>query len=279
MSKLKSIRLSHLLVYPLISVAACVGLTVGSPHSAAAIEWGNLIKSVINLGDAASISNKREVRLGESMNEQIVHSQIKLYGNPELDTYVNEIGQRIAAKSDRPNIPYKFQVVDQPTINAFATMGGFVYVHTGLLKTCANEAQLASVLAHETGHINARHIVKDMQKQAIEGGIMSLAGISNNQLANIGLNLAINKPGSRGHELEADRLGLKFLAKAGYPQSQMVEMMKVFLKLHSPPTFLSDHPGVPQRIKELEKRIDPNYPETTLGMDSAAYKKKIHMVM
>jgi beta-barrel assembly-enhancing protease len=278
MPKIKQYGLPRLLVYPLLSGIAFGNLTLGSPHAATAIEWGNLIKNVINLGDAASISSKREVRLGESINEQMVHSQIRLYGNSELDAYVNEVGQRIAAHSDRPNIPYKYQVVENSSINAFATMGGFVYVHTGLLKAVDNEAQLASVLAHETGHINARHIVKDMQKQAIEGGLMSLAGVSNNQLANIGLNLAINKPGSRGHELEADRLGLKFLAKAGYPQSQMIEFMRVLLKMHSPPTFLSDHPGTPQRIQEIEKHIDPNYSETTLGMDSVAYKKHIHML-
>jgi beta-barrel assembly-enhancing protease len=278
MSEFKQYQLSRVLIYPLIGTLTFLSIAFNAPQAATAIEWGNLLKSVINLGDAASISSKREVRLGESINEQMVHSQIKLYGNQELDAYVNEVGQRVAAKSDRPDIPYNFQVVDQPTVNAFATMGGFVYVHTGLLKAVDNEAQLASVLAHETGHINARHIVKDMQKQAIEGGIASLAGVTNNQLANIGLNLAINKPGSRGHELEADRLGLKFLARAGYPQSQMPEFMKVLLKQHSPPTFLSDHPGVPQRIKELEKHIDPNYPETTLGMDSSVYKKHIRML-
>ena len=274
----KRLKIFTVLIYPLIGTAAFLSIVFNTPQAATAIEWGNLIKNVINLGDAASISSKREVRLGESINEQMVHSQIKLYGNPELDAYVNEVGQRIAAHSDRPNIPYKFQVVDQPTVNAFATMGGFVYVHTGLLKSVENEAQLASVLAHETGHINARHIVKDMQKQAIEGGIMSLAGVSNSQLANIGVNLAINKPGSRGHELEADRLGLKFLAKSGYPQSQMVQFMQGLLKMKAPPTFLNDHPGVPQRIKELQKHIDPNFPETTLGMDSAAYKKHIRML-
>jgi beta-barrel assembly-enhancing protease len=72
------------------------------------------------------------------------------------------VGQRIAAQSDRNNIPYKYLVVDQATINAFATTGGFIYVHTGLLKSIENEAQLASVLAYEAGHISARHIVKDM---------------------------------------------------------------------------------------------------------------------
>jgi beta-barrel assembly-enhancing protease len=270
-------QLPRLLVYPFISAIAFVTLTLSSPHAATAINLGDLIKSGIQLGDAATISNKREVRLGESMDRQ-VSSQMRIYDNPELNAYVNEVGQRIAAQSDRTNIPYKYQVVDQPTINAFATMGGYVYVHTGLLKSIENEAELASVLAHETGHISARHIVKDMQKHAIELGALSLAGVENNQLVGIGVNLALNKPGSRGHELEADRLGLKFLARAGYPQSQMPEFMKVLLKQHSPPTFLSDHPGVPQRIKELEKHIDPTYPETTLGMDSVAYKKHIRML-
>jgi beta-barrel assembly-enhancing protease len=278
MLKFLSRRYPHFLVYPLISALAFVTITLSSPHAATAINWGDLIKSGIQLGDAATISNKREVRLGESMDQQVT-SQMQLYNNPELNAYVNEVGQRIAAQSDRTNILYKYQVVDQPTVNAFATMGGFVYVHTGLLKSIENEAELAGVLAHETGHISTRHIVKDMQKQAIELGALSLAGVENNQLVGIGVNLALNKPGSRGHELEADRLGLKYIAKAGYPQSQMIAFMKGLLKMHSPPTFLSDHPGVPQRIKELEKHIDPTYAETALGMDSAAYKAKIHMLM
>lgn len=247
--------------------------------AAHAIHWGDLIQSGIQFGQAASISSKQEVKFGQSINDQLVNGQLRLYNNAELDAYVDEVGQRLAAKSDRPNIPYKYQVVDQPSINAFATMGGFVYVHTGLLKAVDNEAQLASVLAHETGHINARHIVKRMRKQALESGLLSLAGVNRNALVNIGVNLAINRPSSRENELEADSLGLKFMRQAGYPQSQMVEFMKILLKLPSPPTFLSDHPGTPQRIKEIEKHIDMTLPETAMGTDHAVYKAKIHMLL
>jgi len=270
---------SQRLAYPLISLIACIGLSIGSPMIAHAVDWGGLIKSGIQFGQAVSLSNKQEVRFGQSINDQIVNSQVSLYNDAGLNAYVDEIGQRIAAKSDRPNIPYKYQVVDQPSINAFATMGGFVYVHTGLLKAIDNEAQLASVLAHETGHINARHVVKQMRKTALEQGLLSLAGVNRNALVNIGVNLAINRPSSRGNELEADRLGLKFTGRAGYPQSQMAEFMKILLKLPSPPTFLSDHPGTPQRIKEIEKHIDTTLPETAMGTDRAAYKAKIHMLL
>jgi beta-barrel assembly-enhancing protease len=269
---------SRRLVYPLISLIACLSLILGSPMIADAVDWGGLIKSGIQFGQAASLSNKQEVRFGQSINDQIVNSQVSLYNDAGLNAYVDEIGQRIAAKSDRPNIPYKYQVVDQPSINAFATMGGFVYVHTGLLKAIDNEAQLASVLAHETGHINARHVVKQMRKTALEQGLLSLAGVNRNALVNIGVNLAINRPSSRGNELEADSLGLKFLGRAGYPQSQMVEFMKKLLTQHSPPTFLSDHPGTPQRIKEIEKHLDTTLPETAMGTDPAVYKAKIHML-
>jgi len=272
-------RLPRRWLYPLLSMSVVLMLIIGSPLAATAISWGDLIRSSIQFGQAAGMSEKQEIRLGQSINDQITNTRYKLYGNQALDEYVNQVGQRIAAHSDKPNIPYHYQVVEDKSINAFATMGGFVYVHTGLLKAMDNEAQLAGVLGHETGHINARHSVKHMRKVALERGLLSLAGVNQNALVGIGVELAINKPSSRAQESEADELGLKYLGRSGYPESQMTEFMKKLLKQPSIPTFLSDHPGTPERIKTIEKKIDPALADGKQGMDSAAYKAKIKMLL
>lgn len=266
-------------LYPILSLFVVLTLVIGSPLIANAVPWGDLIRSGIQFGKAAGMSEKQEIRLGQSINDQITNTRYRLYGNQALDEYVNSVGQRIAANSDKPNIPYTYQVVDDKSMNAFATMGGFVYVHTGLLKAMDNEAQLAGVLGHETGHINARHSVKRMRKVALERGLLSLAGVNRNALVGIGVELAINKPSSRAQETEADELGLKYLGRAGYPQSQMSEFMKKLLKSKSIPTFLADHPGTPERIKAIENKIDPALADRTQGMDTAAYKSKINMLL
>ena len=279
MIKFFSRKFSRRWLYPIICGLAVLIVLFDSPLAANAIPWLKLIQSGLRFGQVTGMSDKQEVKLGKSMNDQLVTTRYRLHHDPELERYVNEVGQRVAAHSDRPDLPYTFQIVEEPSINAFATLGGFVYVHTGLLKAADNEAQLAGVLGHETGHINAKHIVHRIQKAAAERGILSLAGVDQNALVNIGLNLAIVKPSNRDQESEADTRGVKYIGRTGYPQSQMPEFMKKMLSAHNPPTFLSDHPGTAERVKAMQKNIDLTLPETNMGMDSAAYKAKVHMLL
>ncbi|MDZ4875782.1 MAG: Beta-barrel assembly-enhancing protease [Chroococcidiopsis cubana SAG 39.79] len=128
-----------------------VGLFVGSPQITQAIPWLDILRQGVQVIQLSTISDSQEVELGKQINQQLVTKEVKLYRNPQIERYVNQIGQRLVKSSDRSDIPYTFQVVNNNSVNAFVTMGGFVYVHTGLMRFAQNETQLASVIAHERG--------------------------------------------------------------------------------------------------------------------------------
>jgi predicted Zn-dependent protease len=242
---------------------------------AKAVSWGDLILQGIQVIQLSNISDQQEVQLGQQINAQLVRSQVRLYRDPRVQQYVNEVGQRLAANSTRPNIPYTFQVVDDPNVNAFATMGGFIYVNKGLLKLADNEAELASVVGHEIGHVAGRHALKQMKEMAIAGGVASLAGVNRNILVNIGVDLALRRPNSRNDEFAADQMGLATLGRTGYAESAMVSFMtKLLRQSSSVPTFLSTHPATADRVARLKQEIDPNR-ASGAGLDSAAYRARL----
>ena len=236
--------------YTLISIfsAAIVCLTNIQPSYS--ISWFDLIRQGVQVIQLSNISNKQEIALGKQINEQLIKSgQAKIYRDRQITNYINQIGQKLAKNSERPDIPYTFQVVNDKSINAFATMGGYVYVNTGLMLAAENEAELASVIGHEIGHIVGRHAIEHMRQRAISQGILSVAGLDQSAAVQIGVDLAVNRPNSREDELEADRLGLANLKKAGYAPSGMVSFMKKLLKQGSSgPKILSTHPSTSDRI-------------------------------
>jgi predicted Zn-dependent protease len=181
--------------------------------------------------------------------------------------------------SERSDIPYTFQVVDDDGVNAFATMGGFVYVHKGLILAADNEAELASVISHEISHIVGQHSLKQMRQIAIAQGLASAAGLDNNLAVQIGVELALRRPNSREAEYEADRLGIIALGRAGYVQQAAVDFMEKLLGSGSPPTILSTHPATSDRIKTLQQYIDPSLAERGVGMNSSAYQEVVRRLM
>lgn len=273
-------RFSRRWFYPLVSLTMALALVVGTPLVSRAIDWFDLFRSGVQLIQVSNISDKQEVSLGHDINDQLLSSgEVRLLRNPQLNNYVNAIGQRLVPNSERSNIPYTFQVVADDSINAFATMGGYIYVHSGLLKAADNEAQLASVLGHEMGHIAKRHAVKQMKQAAIAQGLQAAAGLNHNTAVQIGTELAIRRPKSRQAEFEADQQGLATMARAGYPQSAMVEFMKKLLNSSSVPSFLSDHPATQDRIVALQKAIDPARANVGDGLNSSTYKSQIRSLL
>ncbi|MCK4673685.1 M48 family metalloprotease, partial [candidate division WOR-3 bacterium] len=105
------------------------------------------------------IPTSEEVQIGKEVAQDVESSE-KLLNNQTVQNYVNKVGQKIAKVCDRKDVKYKFKVLDNKEINAFACPGGFIYIYSGLLKIFDNEAQLAAVLAHEIGHVVARHSIK-----------------------------------------------------------------------------------------------------------------------
>lgn len=185
--------------------------------------------------DVVFTSQSGEIEIGKKTHAKLMESAT-LYPDKKVQAYVNQVGQKLAKNSDRPNIAYHFFVIDSPDINAFAAPGGYVYINRGLLAFLNNEAQLAAVLAHEIAHITARHGVR--QKSAAVGAktltIMSTVLTRSGEVGEAtGLYATAAVKGyGRDMELEADGFGAKYLNASGYPASAMIDVVSI-LKDHS----------------------------------------------
>lgn len=253
-------------------VALSVTLTTAVQSDAS---WVDVLIQGVRVFQLSNISQDQEVNLGKQINRSLIQQrQVKISRNSEVNRYINDIGQRLAASSDRPSLPYTFQIVDDNNVNAFATMGGFVYVHTGLLALADNEAELASVMAHEIGHISGRHALKQMRGKALTQGLLSAAGLEQSAAVQIGVELALTRPNSREDELEADQLGLKNLGNAGYATIGMIDFMEKLLKVGgNVPEFLSTHPATSERIKALKTMINPQTASSGDGLNNTQYQR------
>ncbi|MFP4134722.1 MAG: M48 family metallopeptidase [Halothece sp.] len=261
--------------YVLISLFVIIGLVVGTPQVSQAFSFSflDLIFQGVQVFQLSNMSDSEEVELGKQINEQLLDGEVTLYKNPQVNRYVDRIGQQLVGSSSRPDLPFTFQIVDDDSINAFATMGGFVYLHTGLIKAADNEAELASVIGHEIAHITSRHAIEQMRDRAIAQGLLSSAGLDRSDAVQIGVDLAVSRPNSREDELEADEKGLEMLTASGYAPGGMVSLMKKLQQQGgSPPTFLSTHPAVDDRIERLQARIDN--PEQGNGLNPQTYQQR-----
>jgi predicted Zn-dependent protease len=248
------------LFYGVMGFIMAITLAFGLPQLAYSFSLWDLLIPAIQVFQLSNLSDSQEVDLGKQINQEIIQ-EVPISRNRQLTNYVNEIGQKLAQNSNRSNIPYVFQVVDDDTINAFATMGGYVYIQTGLMKSAKNEAELASVIGHEIGHIVAKHSVKQMREQALTQGLLSAAGLDQSAAVQIGVQLALSLPHSRGDELEADQLGLDNLTRACYNPSGMVNFMRTLEQASSGnnvPAFISTHPSPANRVSLLQQRINTN---------------------
>lgn len=268
--------------YPLMGLFVTLGLIVGNANISSAFNWRDLILPGIQVIQLTSLSDKQEVQLGGQINDQIVN-QVNLYNDRDINNYVKQIGETLIPYSDRPKLKYTFQVVNDDSINAFATMGGFVYVHTGLLKAADNEAEVAGVMAHEIAHITNKHALKQMRQRIIAGGLADAAGVDNNVLVAVGVEVGLNLPKSRRDEYQADRSGLETIVRTGYAPSGMIAFFEKLLNAGggSVPTILRTHPHTQDRISNLEQllqqaQINPNIGD---GLNRDRYKANIRKLL
>jgi beta-barrel assembly-enhancing protease len=217
------------------------------------------------------LSEDDELKLAEQVHQELM-KQARLVQNRSLNEYVNSVGQRLARNSGRPDIPWRFYVVDDKSINAFATLGGRVYAHTGLLAATDSESQLASVLGHEIGHIVGRHgleNVKKSQRAGLYAGLAAIAGAVLGGQAGADLGGAMGNligggflmKHSRDAEREADYLGLYNLKDAGYNTGGMIEMFEILQEVSSssPSAFgsiLASHPAPSERAANTRREIN-----------------------
>jgi beta-barrel assembly-enhancing protease len=250
-------------------------VTIGQPQVSQAAEWWQLLIQGAQIVQLSNMSDAQEASLGLQTNQSLLSDKVRIYQNQAVNNYVNQIGQRLARNSARPNIKYTFQVVEDDGINAFATMGGFVYVNTGLLKAADNEAQLAGVIGHEIGHITGRHALQHLKQAAITQGISSLAGVDRDTYVQMAVQLALTLPNSRQDEYDADRRGLTTMIQSGYAPTAMPEFMKKLMRGGSSPEFLSSHPAVSERVSNLQRMIPAAYKNRTDGLNANSYKQNL----
>jgi predicted Zn-dependent protease len=209
-------------------------------------------------------SKEQDVQLGQESAAQ-VRKQMTIVDDPFLKNYVNQIGKRLAASQEAQasGFPFTFEVVADPSINAFALPGGPMFINTGLLKAVDNEAQLAGVMGHEMSHVILRHGTNQASKQnliqlpALLGSQMTGSSMMG-QLAQLGIGLGANSvllKFSRTAESQADITGAHLMAEAGYDPMQMAAF---FEKLsaeggQNAPQFLSDHPNPENRNRAIQE--------------------------
>ncbi len=206
---------------------------------------------------ALAISTQAEVRAGQAEDEQITRSEV-IENDPLLNAYVRSIADKLWLQVARKDIPYNIKVIKASDINSFATEGGFVYIDEGLIDFVQSDDELASVIGHETGHIERRHVVTLNSKAEILNILLGIASIFSPFIYDFGnlLGATVMAKFSREDELEADRTGLQLMARAGYDPEAMVTMMShmnVLADEHSDlvDKYLQDHPDPKARVAHL----------------------------
>jgi predicted Zn-dependent protease len=265
-------------MYGAIALLVASGLVVATPQpSQANLNIFDLIFNGIQYIQLSSLSDQQEVALGQQTDQALKRQGVRIYDrDPDVVNYVNEIGQRLAASSERPQIPYTFQVVADDSVNAFATSGGFVYINTGLIREAETEAELAGVVAHEIGHIVGRHSVNRMREIALANGIVGALGVSEDDLVNIGVQLALFLPNGRSAEYEADELGFVNMGQAGYDQRGFITFMQKLQGGGSTPEFLSTHPDPGNRVNRLQSMYDQSHQaDATAGNNPEVYQSRM----
>ena len=210
-------------------------------------------------------SKQQDVELGREAAAQ-VERQMPVVRDAQLQSYVEGIGRKLVSTGLADDYPYSFKVVNDKSINAFALPGGPTFVNTGLIAAADNEAQLAGVMAHEISHVALRHGTNQASKAnliqlpAMLAGAVVGNGSMLGQLAQLGIGLGANSvllKYSRNAESDADILGSRMMAKAGY---NPIEMARFFEKLEaqggsSGPQFLSSHPNPGNRMHAIQEEI------------------------
>jgi len=214
------------------------------------------------------IPTSQEVAIGVGMDEEIRKTE-KILDDSLWQDYITEIGQKIVNVSDRKDLKYHFAVIESDQINAFAAPGGYLYFYTGIIKEMKNEAELASVVAHEISHVVARHSIKRVQA-AMGVSLVSqlILGDNNSKIIQTAIGTAVGlkfASYSRDNEREADNFGLNYMIAAGYHPNGMVSMFKILAEKGGKTSnvfeqLASSHPDTQERINNTKKDIQTYMP-------------------
>lgn len=216
---------------------------------------------------ACGISQQQEVQMGQDYSQQI-NAQLPIVSDPEINRYINVLGDQIARVTSRADLDWRFYVVDSREVNAFAVPGGYVYVNRGLIERTARMDELAGVLGHEIGHVVLRHSIQQMEKeQGANIGVTLacvLTSICSSQIAQAGINIAggaVFARFSRQDELEADQQAVSNTTRAGIsPQGIVTMFQKLIAERKSRPSavegWFATHPLEEDRVDLAQATIN-----------------------
>jgi predicted Zn-dependent protease len=229
--------------------------------------------------EVALMSEEKEIAAGRQADPEI-RKQYGVYDNAKLQAYVQRVGEKLAGLSHRPELFYRFTVLDSSEVNAFALPGGYVYITRGLMVYLNSEAELAAVLGHEIGHVTARHAVRQYTTaMAAQIGytigsifVPQVGSQAGSTLFNV-LGTALVRGYGRQYELQADQLGAEYSALAGYDPDAMLEVLQVLknqeefeverakLEGREPNVYhgvFATHPSNDERLQQVVKEAQPH---------------------
>jgi predicted Zn-dependent protease len=221
---------------------------------------------VTGKNELSLVSESQEIEMGRQSAQQVAQT-IGIYDDAAVQAYVSSIGMKMAKASERPNLPWEFHVVNDASVNAFALPGGFIYVTRGLMTSINDEAELATVVGHEIGHVTNRHSVQQISKAELAqvglgvGSLLSSDVAKLAGLASQGLSLLFLKY-SRDAENQADLAGFRYAAKQNYDVREMVKVFQTLDRVSQAsgggklPEWLETHPDPGTRIQNTQARLD-----------------------
>jgi beta-barrel assembly-enhancing protease len=248
--------------------------------------------SVLSVAAGCAVSTQQEVQLGQQYASQ-VNSELPVVNDPEINRYINVLGDSIARLTNRGDLDWHFYVVNTEVVNAFALPGGFIYVNRGIIERADKLDELAGVMGHEIGHVVKRHSVKQMQQQqgANVGVALTcvLTHICDSQASQAAIQLggaAVFAKFSRQDEKEADEEGFRNVVRAGIsPKGLVTFFQKLMAEQTTEPSLVdawfSDHPLTQDRIADVQRLIDKQDPAIlqTLTEDTKSFhdfKQRVH---
>lgn len=222
------------------------------------------------------ITVEQEIALGLQAAPEMASQYGGLHSDQVAAAKIKEIGQKLLQNSKAGQTPYRFEfhlLADEQTVNAFALPGGQIFITAGLLKKLGTEGQVAGVLGHEIGHVVARHSAEQLAKAKLTQGLTGAAAIASydpeNPASQSGAVVAamvgklLNMRYGREDELESDRLAVALTAQSGYNPQAMIQVMRILEEASggaSGPEFAQTHPNPGNRVAEIERAIQAQYP-------------------
>jgi predicted Zn-dependent protease len=230
------------------------------------LDINRLIDTAKSLGQASTeIDEQGEIEIGRDVAARLLGAA-PLYPSPSTQRYVNEIGRWLASQTERPNLPWRFAVLDAPQVNAFAAPGGYIFVTRGLVARMHTESELAGVLAHEIVHVLRKHHLKAIQKGAMANVASNVVALAlqdrnselRNRLVSFGTELYVRGL-DKSDELEADRLGVVIAARGGYDPWGLPVVLQTLQAMNPDDSAVAlmfkTHPPPTERLDALEQRM------------------------